>query len=59
MPRPPNLHGTTQPISSSSPLQDANMGWESEIFEDANDQGSVGNSESDMEIINETPLRLQ
>ncbi|MCH84836.1 hypothetical protein A2U01_0005673 [Trifolium medium] len=59
MPRPPNLLGTPQTILSSPPLQDANMGWESELFEDANDQGSVGTSESDMEIVNETPLPSQ
>jgi hypothetical protein len=59
IPRPLNLLGTPQIIPSSLPLQDANMGWESEFFEDANDQGSVGTSESNMEIINETPLTSQ
>ncbi|GAU26402.1 hypothetical protein TSUD_278470 [Trifolium subterraneum] len=50
IPRPPNKDGTPSVISSSLTKQDDNMGWDSEFFEDANDQGSVGTPESDMEI---------
>ncbi|MCI46647.1 hypothetical protein A2U01_0067888, partial [Trifolium medium] len=44
IPRPPNKSDTPLVISSSLAKQDDNTGWESEIFEDANDQGSVGTS---------------
>jgi hypothetical protein len=32
---------------------------ESDEFVDANEHGSEGNSDSDMEIVGETPLQLQ
>ncbi|PNX92703.1 hypothetical protein L195_g015844 [Trifolium pratense] len=53
-PRPPNTGGAQK----STPIlirHEAEVGVEMEIFEDANDQGSMGTIDSDMEVVHETP----
>jgi hypothetical protein len=52
--RPPDLQNTPPIENYSTDTQVDPMGVEAEIFVDANDQGSVGTSESDMEFVAES-----
>ncbi|KAK2378394.1 zinc ion binding / nucleic acid binding protein [Trifolium repens] len=59
IPRPPNLLHTP-PVSNILVQQNQSYAnGESDEFVDANEHGSEGNSDSDMEIVGETPLQLQ
>ncbi|GAU24151.1 hypothetical protein TSUD_83860 [Trifolium subterraneum] len=55
LPRPPDKPITLSGDMSYNSQFVGDMTLESEVFEDANDQGSIGSMEADMEIINETP----
>ncbi|GAU45460.1 hypothetical protein TSUD_107520 [Trifolium subterraneum] len=54
-----SLGGDTMKVTSTIEkipgLGDMNMEMDNEIFEDANDHGSAGTSDSDQEVVKETP----
>jgi hypothetical protein len=55
IPRPPDKPIILSRDMSHNLQHVGGMAQESEVFEDANDQGSIGSVEEDMEIVNETP----
>jgi hypothetical protein len=58
VPRPPNIEGIPQVTPSNHMHQEPDMRLDVEVFEDANDHGSTGTYESEMEIVQET-LQLE
>ncbi|PNX95880.1 hypothetical protein L195_g019077 [Trifolium pratense] len=55
VPRPPNWRETPPHFPSQSTMKDVDeQVWEGEVFVDAHDQGTNGNSDSEMEIVTET-----
>jgi hypothetical protein len=56
-PRPPD--NITIPPTSEVFNSDENLNTEGEVFEDANDQGSYASSDSEMEVVVETPTAEQ
>jgi hypothetical protein len=59
VPRPPNIGGASKINQYNNNHHETDTGLEVEIFEDADDQGSMGISESDMEVVQETPYLEQ
>jgi hypothetical protein len=55
IPRPPDLVNTHPTNSSLMLNQESDINGDNDEFVDANDIGSGGNSDSDMEIVGETP----
>jgi hypothetical protein len=59
IPRPPNLDKDTTTITSKVLELVQDLGVEKEVFVDASENGTAGDSESDMEIVEETPKSNQ
>jgi hypothetical protein len=56
IPRPPNwTEGNSPPLYNTVAPQETELNKEVEIFVDANDQGSNGGYDSEMEFVAETP----
>jgi hypothetical protein len=59
IPRPPDLVNTHPTNSSLMLNQESDINGDNDEFVDANEHGSGGNSDSDMEIVGETPSQNQ
>ncbi|PNX68351.1 hypothetical protein L195_g056122 [Trifolium pratense] len=55
IPRPPNSDGNTPIFITSKQHQNHALMVDSDEFVDASDNGATGDSESDMEVVVETP----